>query len=212
MSEEVVEGQKVRIRFDGSKCIHSRNCVLGLPQVFRANVEGPWIHPDAAEPGEVMALAARCPSGAVVAERLDGVPNETPSGRNVVAVLENGPYTVRGDLRLAGKSAGNRLTLCRCGASKNKPYCDHSHVDAQFKATGEPTQVAGGVPDWGPAGPLKITPAPNGPLIVAGSHEVTCGTGRTVQRANNCALCRCGGSNNKPFCDGTHARIGFVAK
>ena len=75
MSERVT-GQALTIQFDGQKCIHSRNCVLSLPQVFRANVEGPWIHPDAASPDAVAALAARCPSGAIVVERHDGVPDE----------------------------------------------------------------------------------------------------------------------------------------
>ena len=88
---EVSEGASVRIRFDGSRCIHARNCVLGLPHVFRANVEGDWIDPDGAPADEIFAAAARCPSGAIQVERIDGAPNEAPSGRNVVAVLENGP-------------------------------------------------------------------------------------------------------------------------
>ncbi len=140
MSERVT-GQALTIQFDGQKCIHSRNCVLSLPQVFRANVEGPWIHPDAASPDAVAALAARCPSGAIVVERHDGVPDELPSGRNVIAVLESGPYAVRGELSINGDRA-LRATLCRCGASKNKPYCDTSHVEAGFTATGENTPEA----------------------------------------------------------------------
>lgn len=208
---EVVEGKAVRIRFDGAKCIHSRNCVLSLPQVFKANVEGPWIDPDAAAPGEVSALAARCPSGAIVAERLDGVPQEAPPGRNSVAVLENGPYAVRGALRIGGAEAGTRATLCRCGASKNKPYCDASHLTAGFRATGEfPTPSE--LPAWGAASALEVTPIPNGPLKVAGEHEVTCGTGHPVKRGGQAFLCRCGGSAAKPFCDGTHRTNGFVAE
>jgi CDGSH-type Zn-finger protein len=46
---------------------------------------------------------------------------------------------------------------------------------------------------------------------VKGNLEVVTGTGRTVERVTECWLCRCGGSGSKPFCDGTHRRIGFTA-
>lgn len=204
---EVVDGKQVRIRFDGARCIHSRACVLGLPEVFVANVEGEWIRPDAATPEDLVAIASRCPSGAIAVERLDGGAGERPSGRNVIAVLENGPLAARGALRIAG-SEGLRATLCRCGASKNKPYCDGSHVAAGFVASGElPAPEA--LPAWGPQGPLEVTPLPDGPLKVSGAHEVTCGTGRAARRAEQAFLCRCGASKNKPYCDGTHRAIGF---
>ena len=58
-------------------------------------------------------------------------------------------------------------------------------------------------------GPLDIEPQTDGPLQVRGNLEITSGTGRVVARLQQARLCRCGGSANKPFCDGTHARIGF---
>lgn len=209
MSKEVVDGKKVRVSFDGGRCIHARNCVLGLPAVFKAGVEGPWIDPDAASPEAIVALASRCPSGAITAERLDGGAGEEPSGRNVAAVLENGPYAVRGDLKI-GEEKLTRATLCRCGQSKSKPFCDGSHTAAGFVATGEFPQPSE-LPAWGEQGPLTITPAKNGPLLLDGAHEVTCGTGHAVRRGAKAALCRCGQSKNKPFCDGTHRAAGFVA-
>jgi CDGSH-type Zn-finger protein len=105
-------------------------------------------------------------------------------------------------------AAGFRVTLCRCGASKDKPYCDGSHHQVGFTATGEPATGETGmlaVRD----GPLAIDPAPNGPLRVRGNLEITSGTGRVVARVESASLCRCGGSQTKPFCDGTHSRIGF---
>jgi CDGSH-type Zn-finger protein len=60
-------------------------------------------------------------------------------------------------------------------------------------------------------GPLVITPKTDGPLAVAGALEICAGTGRTITRVEGTRLCRCGGSSKKPFCDGTHARIGFCA-
>ena len=58
-------------------------------------------------------------------------------------------------------------------------------------------------------GPLAIDPQTDGPLQVRGNMEIVSGTGRVVARTTKATLCRCGGSANKPYCDGTHARIGF---
>lgn len=207
---EIVDGQKVRILFDGGRCIHSRSCVLTQPNVFKANVVGPWIDPDAASPEELLALAERCPSGAIRIERLDGGPGEASAGRNAVAVWENGPYAVRGDLQIAG-TAMQRATLCRCGASANKPFCDGAHVAKGFVATGEFPPPAD-LPAWDAPGPLEVSPQKDGPLKVSGPHEVTCGTGKPVKRGSVAFLCRCGASANKPFCDGTHRKIGFTAE
>ena len=61
MSKETVAGKQVTLHFDGAKCIHSRQCVLGRPDVFVPNVQGEWIHPDNATPEEIAALALACP-------------------------------------------------------------------------------------------------------------------------------------------------------
>jgi CDGSH-type Zn-finger protein len=58
-------------------------------------------------------------------------------------------------------------------------------------------------------GPLHIDPQADGPLRVRGNLETTAGTGCVVARLQSAKLCRCGGSANKPFCDGTHMRNGF---
>ena len=55
----------------------------------------------------------------------------------------------------------------------------------------------------------RLDPLPDGPLAVRGNMEIISGTGRVVARLESAQLCRCGGSSTKPFCDGTHARIGF---
>lgn len=213
MADEVYDGARIRIRFDGSRCIHARNCVLGMPAVFRPNVSGPWIDPDGADPAEIAAVARRCPSGAIRFEPLDGAPAEAPSARAVVTVQESGPYVVRGNFTVAGAPT-LRATLCRCGASKNKPYCDHSHADAGFTATGEcPSDPSPAAWPDGSDGttPCDASPAPNGPLLLSGPVEIVAGSGRTIHRGTKFALCRCGQSSNKPFCDGTHRKVGFTA-
>ena len=122
---------------------------------------------------------------------------------------EGGPYAVRADIRLDGAPAGNyRATLCRCGASKNKPFCDGSHHEVNFAASGEPPT---GKADMLPVrdGPLAVDPQTDGPLQVRGNLEIISGTGRVVARLESARLCRCGASNTKPFCDGTTRAIGF---
>jgi uncharacterized Fe-S cluster protein YjdI len=49
----------------------------------------------------------------------------------------------------------------------------------------------------------------NGPLLITGSLSVTNAEGNTELKTNKTAFCRCGGSNNKPYCDGAHVKIGF---
>jgi CDGSH-type Zn-finger protein len=155
-------------------------------------------------------LRIACPSGAIRYMRKDGRPDEAPPPVNLISIREAGPYAIRGDIRLDGQSGSYRMTLCRCGASKNKPFCDGSHHDAGFTASGEP---ATGKADMLPMrdGPLVIDPQTDGPLQVRGNIEIVSGTGRVVARVTGARLCRCGGSANKPFCDGSHARIGFMS-
>jgi CDGSH-type Zn-finger protein/uncharacterized Fe-S cluster protein YjdI len=208
---ELVRGKRALIRFEAKKCIHSRFCVLTRPDVFVPNVEGEWIHPDHATPEEVSELAHQCPSGAIRYERLDGGPNESAPNVNVARLRENGPLAVHGQLDVPGHDVGFRVTLCRCGASRNKPFCDGSHNALPFQATGEPeTKPSEPLPHR--AGPLKITPLKNGPLLFEGSLELCAGTGRTLNRLSQTRLCRCGQSANKPYCDGSHLKVGFTAE
>ena len=206
-----IEGEKLTLVYEGKRCIHARFCVTGAPNVFLANVQGPWIHPDAMDVERLADIAHACPSGAIKYERKDGRPNESAPPVNLVAVREAGPYAVRGDMQINGVSDGFRATLCRCGASKNKPYCDGSHHEIGFSASGEPATGSETAMLAERDGPLQIEPQINGPLQIRGNLEITSGTGRVVARITSTRLCRCGGSQNKPFCDGTHAKIGFVA-
>lgn len=209
---ETVRGEALELSFETRRCIHARFCVTGAPKVFLANVQGPWIFPDAMPVERVVEISHACPSGAIRYRRLDGGPDEPLPPVNLVSVREAGPYALRGPLVLNGQPIGTRATLCRCGASRNKPFCDGSHHDAGFAASGEPATGVAGKPTEMLAvrdGPLHIDPEPDGPLAVRGPMEVLSGTGRMVCRVTQGRLCRCGGSASKPFCDGTHATIGF---
>ena len=207
---EVVRGAKLTIRFEAQRCIHSRHCVLDAPSVFKANTPGVWIYPDTVPVETLVGVAHTCPSGAIHYERHDGGPAEAAPPVNQLRIRENGPYALHAPLSIAGRDDGFRATLCRCGRSLNKPWCDGSHVAAAFSASGEPPSGAV-APLAVRDGPLALRPLKNGPLQVEGNLEICAGTGRTVARITEARLCRCGQSRNKPFCDLSHVAAGFEA-
>jgi CDGSH-type Zn-finger protein/uncharacterized Fe-S cluster protein YjdI len=208
---EVVRGEGLTIHFEAQRCIHSRHCVLDAPTVFKANTPGAWIYPDAVPVASLVAVAHSCPSGAIRYTRHDGGADETAPPVNQLRLRENGPYAVHAPLQVAGQDDGFRATLCRCGQSRRKPWCDGSHVTAGFVASGEP--ASGNVDALAVRdGPLAVQPLKNGPLQLNGNLEICAGTGRTVARITEARLCRCGQSRNKPFCDMSHLAAGFEAE
>src|SRR5205814_252281 len=102
-------------------------------------------------------------------------------------IRENGPYAVRAEIRLDGTAAGYRATLCRCGASTHKPFCDGSHHAIDFAATGEPLTETADMLEVRD-GALAIDPQIDGPLQIRGNLEITSGTGRVVARVQQAKL------------------------
>lgn len=216
---------------------------------------------------------------------------QTPS----VKVRKNGPYVVSGSVPLRNKEPivsehgepltwrtgkvtdrGAAYTLCRCGRSSNKPYCDGTHAQVGFDGTEtastdsyqerKDTYPGTGIEvlddrslclhagfcgnrvtnvwkmaaktddtvvraqvmamiERCPSGalsyevegdtvepdlPIEVSVVPSGPLWVTGGIPVERSDGQAVEVRNRVALCRCGQSANKPFCDGTHKEAGFV--
>ena len=211
---EVAHGNNGTIYFNARRCVHSRHCVLEEPDVFMANQEGEWIFPDNATPERLARVARNCVSGAIRYERSDGAPNEASPPVNLVRMRENGPLALNAALQIVAPDGSTsealRLTLCRCGQSKNKPFCDQSHNAAGFSASGEALTRLSPVLEWR-NGPLVVTALRNGPLDLRGAAEICTGTGRTVDRTTSVRMCRCGQSNDKPFCDGSHRAAGFIA-
>jgi len=202
------EGRSVAVSFEARRCIHNRFCVTLLPKVFKANVPGQWIFPDESSAEGVATVVTQCPSGALQYRAREEGLNEKPPDVNLIHLKENGPYAVRAQIQLNGETAGFRATLCRCGQSKNKPFCDLSHAAAKFQATGEPPSLETDMlPERG--GPLRIEPTQDGPLKLTGNVEICCGTGRVVLRTQQVKLCRCGHSKSKPLCDNSHIAAGF---
>lgn len=205
--EETVKGQNGTVHFNARRCIHSRHCVLDRPDVFVPNVEGEWIHPNNATASELLELAHNCPSGAIRVTGADGEQVERPPVVNIVRIRENGPLALHAEAEIAGEK-GIRFTLCRCGASRHKPFCDGMHNAAKFAASGEAAaETSEPLPMRN--GPLVVEPTQDGPLHVTGNLEIVTGTGKTINKVKETWLCRCGHSANKPYCDGSHKAAGF---
>ncbi len=205
-------GEKATVTWHGGLCIHIGECGRAEGELFVGGRK-PWCMPDVASDDEIQAVIERCPSGALSFEFADASRTERADGQNTVHVTYNGPLFVRGDLDIDGAPGDApgirfRAALCRCGASKNKPFCDNSHLDAGFSDYGAVGEI--GDADAGTGGPLSIKPIKNGPLMLNGNVTIVASGGRSAWRGKRVALCRCGGSNNKPFCDGQHAKNGFT--
>lgn len=220
---------------------------------------------------------------------------------NKIIISQNGPYLVSGDLPLGkemivhdkegipmawknGKSFPNKgnCALCRCGASKNKPFCDGTHVKIKFNGTETASNEkfseqanetigpelilkdaesfcaaagfchrAGGTwdltensdnlgfkktaiqeacncpsgrlviydkktgkpiePNFKPSISLIEDPSSNvsGGIWIKGKIPIESYSGKKYEIRNRVTLCRCGKSQNKPFCDGTHVDVGW---
>jgi CDGSH-type Zn-finger protein len=129
-------GKKITILDNRAICSHAAFCTDELKEVFRHH-DQPWIDPDGAAVEEIIATIRKCPSGAL-GYAIDGVEAEPPQRPPMVTVTDHGPYAITGGIELLGVDFGagaskEHYTLCRCGASKNKPFCDGSHWDANFR-------------------------------------------------------------------------------
>lgn len=156
----------IEVHWEPQFCIHTGNCVRGLGGVFDPSAR-PWIDVDAAEPDAIAQTILTCPTGALHFRRLDGGAQEEAAAETTVEPRPNGPLFVRGRLKIVDADGhvireDTRLALCRCGASKNKPFCDGSHRRVGFTtapAAAEGADEAGGKPSR-PATETGETPDP----------------------------------------------------
>ena len=121
----------IAIHDNRSLCSHAGYCTDGLPAVFREEGE-PWIEPDGAEARAILEAVRKCPSGALSCE-VEGAAAAMPVRPAAITVGKDGPYQVTGGIELVDARWGERAsrehyTLCRCGTSKNKPFCDGSQI------------------------------------------------------------------------------------
>ncbi len=135
MTKRDYQTDEIVVHWDSSRCIHTGICLRSLHQVFNLR-QKPWVDVQAATADEIAATIEKCPSGALSYTR--PVENgESPAEPTTVVPIPDGPLSVRGNVEVrdaAGElmGAGYRMTLCRCGHSKNQPFCDLSHRDVGF--------------------------------------------------------------------------------
>lgn len=214
MSEKSYSSDSIEVRYDVKRCIHAAECVRGLPAVFDT-AKRPWIQPDQAEADAIAEVIERCPTGALHYTRKDAGPAEAPDATNTLRVEPDGPVYARGDITIEMQGGDlvlrdTRVAFCRCGESKNKPFCDNSHKEAGFQAGDAlAANLEKSQTDLSSTGTLVVTQADNGPLLINGEFTLHSADGETLYKGDKTALCRCGASGNKPFCDGTHRRVGF---
>ena len=130
------EGRRITIHDNRGLCAHAGRCTEGLPAVWRMKQE-PWIDPEAAPVEEIIETIRKCPSGAL-SYSIEGVEHRDHEAPPAIFVAPNGPYVVSGGPRLLDTPRGEgasteHFTLCRCGGSKNKPFCDGSHWYNDFR-------------------------------------------------------------------------------
>jgi len=206
------EGNGIRVSWSKARCIHSAECVRGLPRVFQPGSR-PWIKPEFATAQKIAEVVERCPTGALHYERLDGGAAESAPAANTVMPQPDGPLLVRGQVEIHDSEGhlllrDTRVALCRCGGSANKPFCDGTHRKRAFRDPGDVFEGAV-KPGENPEKVLVLTLRPGGPLKARGALTVRSADGLVRVSGGDAAFCRCGGSHNRPFCDKSHERLGF---
>lgn len=129
---------------------------------------------------------------------------------NELLVTTGGPLKMTGNITLINEDGSvthaNNLTLCRCGASRSKPFCDDQHLEIEFFDGGAITQLS----DWMQVNrpqTVTVTVVKNGPLKFRGYLRIYNKKGQECITMNG-ALCRCGKSSKKPFCDNKNGCCG----
>ena len=144
MKEKAIKYQsdKINVTYEPEICIHAAECVNGLPTVFDPEKK-PWINIAGATPSEIIDVIDKCPSGALKYELIDlnvkKEKEENKMEKTKITVMPNGPLMIEGNLTVNKNSGetikeGEKLFLCRCGHSSNKPFCDGSHKKVGFEA------------------------------------------------------------------------------
>jgi uncharacterized Fe-S cluster protein YjdI len=133
------------VNWNASLCIHSANCVKGLPGVFNTR-NRPWINMEGGAEEDIIRTVKNCPSGALSFELNQNKPQNMPiettgidkENMPKISISKDGPYMVEGNCMVMDADGNEvetkrKFFLCRCGASSNKPFCDGTHKKAGFK-------------------------------------------------------------------------------
>lgn len=149
--EKIYENSDIRVYWYPAQCSHSGKCINQLAAVFNMSRK-PWVDLTAASPLEIIELIDRCPSGALMYSLPEGstvdpvrargrgsmehIKDNPPSVK--IRTIKNGPLLVEGSVTIHGADGGllkegGQFALCRCGLSKNRPFCDGNHARQGWK-------------------------------------------------------------------------------
>jgi uncharacterized Fe-S cluster protein YjdI len=139
---QAYQSERITVTFDPNLCVHSARCLSGLPAVFDVG-RRKWIDASAAPADDIARVIDRCPSGALGYRRPGMAPGTATSPITPAAVVTlstDGPLAMEGRVRV--QTAGGeivreaeRVALCRCGGTRNQPFCDGSHQRVGFRST-----------------------------------------------------------------------------
>jgi CDGSH-type Zn-finger protein len=140
---DVYEGKDITIFDNRGVCSHAGVCTSGCPSVWSTKGE-PWCNPDGSEVDEIVRIIEECPSGAL-SYAVDGVEQRDQQREPGIRISRDGPYFVQGSVELEDQAFGEgasreHYALCRCGGSKNKPFCDGTHWYIKFSDDEEKTR------------------------------------------------------------------------
>lgn len=128
-------GKNIVIHDNRGVCSHDGACITGAPRVFRRK-KRPWIDPDNGDAGKIIEVIKKCPSGALsytinnkLHMNLDRIP--------AINIKKDGPYEIVGYVKLADDDnskpeSKEHYDICRCGNSRNKPFCDGTHLKNKY--------------------------------------------------------------------------------
>ena len=125
----------ITVTFDPTRCIHAAECIRTAPAVFDSR-RLRWIKPELGDPALIVTAVHRCPTGALSYSLPNGIAESPDNGE--LRASPNGPLYIRGETRVETEDGrliaeGIRMALCRCGATKNAPFCDGSHREVGFR-------------------------------------------------------------------------------
>jgi CDGSH-type Zn-finger protein/uncharacterized Fe-S cluster protein YjdI len=208
------EGKDITVSFSLLRCTHVGECLRGDPKVF-VQLRRPWVKPDLSSADKIAEVILKCPTGSLHFKRKDGGWEETVPDVNTITIQRNGPLYILGDAEVLDPDGNRilkdtRMALCRCGESRNFPFCDNQHMRVPFMDSGLAKSKGSLRNQYQPKKEaLKITVDPKGPYRLSGSFTIKDNQDETVLQGTRVLLCGCGISRNKPFCDGSHTQKRF---
>ena len=129
-------GEKITVHYNLGVCSHDGSCIRMLPGVFDVNRK-PWIMPDNSDAEKIIDVIKHCPSGALMFTQNGEKHIDYYKGEPMIRIARKGPLEFYGRIVLKDDQGSkpetyDHYTLCRCGKSKNKPFCDGKHLRYRF--------------------------------------------------------------------------------